>query len=484
MDLVPTFMQHYALRPEFPDGLEVGIARSAVSGILRGPIIVTLLFKVLSHGIYSCSIKPACRISSANSIRPMGMRMTTPALVFERERRAAEIDSVRNLIRISIKGRRLRTRRPTINAPAIILLFLLLQGASLLFAQSSKTWSFAVSGDSRNCGDIVMGGIAEGVRASGAKFYWHLGDFRAMYDFDEDMLSAPEYRNRHLSISDYQRIAWQDFISQQIEPFGTLPVHLTIGNHELVAPKTRADFVLQFADWLDTSELRAQRLRDDPRDHKLHIYNHWIETGVDFISVDNASPDQFDNEQLAWIERVLARDAEDTSIRSIVVGMHDALPDSISTGHGMNESAQMERSGRRVYRDLLDFRNKNKKPVYVLASHSHFLIEDVYNDACHPGPDTLLPGWIVGTAGAVRYRLPSNLEGAKQRKTDVYGFLLGTVQLTGEIQFSFTEVKQGDLPGSVRERYGSKQVQACFEENKSPYEPAGPNCPIGMPSGN
>jgi len=67
---------------------------------------------------------------------------------------------------------------------------------------------------------------------------------------------------------------------------------------------------------------------------------------VDFISLDNASYDQFEDAQVAWIERVLARDETDANVRSVVVGMHDALPDSISTGHGMNESAQMERSGR------------------------------------------------------------------------------------------------------------------------------------------
>jgi hypothetical protein len=64
---------------------------------------------------------------------------------------------------------------------------------------------------------------------------------------------------------------------------------------------------------------------------------------VDFISLDNASYDQFDDAQVAWLERVLARDETDANVRSLVVGMHDALPDSISTDHGMNESAQMER---------------------------------------------------------------------------------------------------------------------------------------------
>lgn len=346
------------------------------------------------------------------------------------------------------------------------------------YAQRTGAWSFAVSGDSRNCGDIVMPGIAAGVFADQAKFYWHLGDYRANYDFDQDLLAAPEYRGKHLSIADYQRLEWQDFIDHQLAPFGETPVYLGIGNHELVPPKTRADFVQQFADWLDSPTLRAQRLRDDPKDHKLQTYNHWIEGGVDFISLDNASNDQFDDAQIAWIERTLAHDETDANVRSVVLGMHDALPDSISTGHGMNESAQMERSGRRVYQDLLAFRSKTKKHVYVLASHSHFLIEDVYNDACHPKPEDVLPGWIVGTAGAVRYRLPGNLGRAKLARTDVYGYLLGTVQPNGEIHFTFKEVTRDKLPGNVLERYGSQQVQACFDENKSSYAPAGPSCPV------
>jgi hypothetical protein len=353
-----------------------------------------------------------------------------------------------------------------------------------LSAQTADTWSFAVSGDSRNCGDIVMPGIAAGVRTDGAKFYWHLGDFRANYDFDQDLLAGPEYRDKHLAIADYQRIEWQDFISQQIDPFSDTPVYLAIGNHELVPPKTRADFLEQFADWLDAPAIHAQRLRDDPHDHKLRTYYHWIQGGVDFVSLDNASTDQFDDAQVGWIERTLARDETDGNVHTIVVGMHDALPDSISTGHGMNESAQMERSGRRIYQDLLAFRAKTNKYVYVLASHSHFLIEDVYNDACHPRPETLLPGWIIGTAGAIRYRLPANVAGAKQARTDVYGYLLGTVQPSGEIHFGFKEVQPGNIPPQIRERYGSKQVQACFEENKSTYAPAGPNCQASVSGSN
>jgi len=329
-----------------------------------------------------------------------------------------------------------------------------------------------------------MPGIAAGVRTDAAKFYWHLGDFRANYDFDQDLLAAPEYRDKHLAIADYQRIEWQDFISQQVDPFADISVYLVIGNHELVPPKTRADYLEQFADWLDSPTIHAQRLRDDPHDHKLRTYYRWIQGGVDFVSLDNASTDQFDDAQVGWIERTLARDEADGNVHTIVVGMHDALPDSISTGHGMNESAQMERSGRRIYQDLLTFRAKTNKHVYVLASHSHFLIEDAYNDACHSRPDALLPGWIVGTAGAIRYRLPSSVAGAKQARTDVYGYLLGTVQPSGEIHFAFKEVQPANIPPQVRERYGNKQVQACFEENKSTYAPAGPNCPASVSGSN
>lgn len=243
-----------------------------------------------------------------------------------------------------------------------------------------------------------MAGIAQGARNDQAKFYWHLGDFRATYDFDEDILAAPEYRSKHLAIAEYQSLEWRDFIAQQIEPFGDTPVFLAIGNHELVPPKTRADYIQQFADWLDSPVLRTQRLKDDRRDHQLHTYYHWIQGGVDFVSLDNASKDQFDDEQIAWVERTLTLDESNTDISSVVVGMHDALPDSISAGHSMNESAQMERSGRRIYQDLQAFRSKTKKNVYVLASHSHFVIEDVYHDACHSSPNSVLPGWIVGTA--------------------------------------------------------------------------------------
>jgi hypothetical protein len=353
-------------------------------------------------------------------------------------------------------------------------MFLALAIVSNLSAQSHKssgqTWKFAISGDSRNCGDIVMPAIAAHVRADGAEFYWHLGDYRAMSNFDED------YRRTHpnASITKYFKDAWPDFIEHQLVPFGDLPVYLGIGNHELVAPMTRGMYLAQFADWLNQPILQRQRLADDPTNHLLTTYYHWVQHGVDFITMDNASTDMFDSAQMAWIKMVLANDAKDSSIKTVVLGMHAALPDSSSAGHSMNDAPQELATGRKVYAQLSAFRNTTKKNVYVLASHSHFVMNDAYNTACHK--DDVLPGWIMGSAGAVRYRLPADRALSTIDKTDIYAYLLGSVAPDGTISFQVREVHQDDVPASVVKEFTQEQVKWCFEQNKSDYTPANPTC--------
>lgn len=240
-----------------------------------------------------------------------------------------------------------------------------------LASQQRGSWKFAVSGDSRNCGDIVMPAIAASARSNGAELYWHLGDYRALSNFDED------YRRTHpkAGISQYFAQAWPDFIQHQLVPFGDLPVYLGIGNHELVPPMTRGQYIAQFADWLDTPVLQQQRLADNPSNHLLTTYYHWIRGGVDFISMDDASPDMFDATQMKWVKMVLDKDAKNDAVRSVVVGMHAALPGSSSAGHSMNESAQGTASGNKVYAQLSAFRQTTGKNVYLLASHSHFVMD-------------------------------------------------------------------------------------------------------------
>jgi len=355
------------------------------------------------------------------------------------------------------------------------LLLVTLCTAGPLYAQrqpeSGDSWKFAVSGDSRNCGDIVMPAIAQGVHRDGAAFYWHLGDYRAMSNFDED------YRriNPNATIDDYLSAAWPDFIRHQMNPFGDLPVFLEIGNHELVTPMTRNQYIAQFADWLDQPVLRRQRLADNPDDHRIKTYYHWIDRGIDFIGMDNASADMFDADQMTWFQNVLAKDAKDASVRTVVLGMHASLPDGLSAGHSMNDSAQEQASGRKVYAQLIAFRHSSKKNVYVLASHSHFVLDNVYETACH-SKDEVLAGWIMGSAGAVWYRLPTDHAPADVAMTDVYGYLLATVAPDGTMTFGFKQVKKSDVPASVVKEFSQQQVDWCFDQNTSTYTPAGPNC--------
>jgi len=332
-------------------------------------------------------------------------------------------------------------------------------------AAAGSTWSFAVSGDSRNCGDVVMPAIAAGVKTKGAAFYWQLGDFRAIYTFDEDMQHQPEHLHQPLNVSGYLSSAWDDFIQNQLAPFAPVPVFLGIGNHDTIPPKARPEYIQQFADWLDTPALQAQRLRDDPRDHKVKTYFHWQKGGVDFISLDNATEDQFDASQMRWFAGVVERDSADQSIHTIVAGMHEALPESISANHSMDQSAQGVESGRAVYKALLKAQNEAHKRVYVLSSHSHYFMDGIFNTDYWRANGGVLPGWIVGTAGAVRYALPPEKTNANAAETNVYGFLVGTVEPDGTIRFAFQKLSASDVPAAVTERYTPEFVGWCFEKN-------------------
>lgn len=338
-------------------------------------------------------------------------------------------------------------------------------------AAESKTseWKFAVSGDSRNCGDVVMPAIAKGVKQSGAAFYWHLGDLRWITDVDQDIRHQPEHLAKPLTKSEYLDMAWNDFTQNQIAPFGKIPFYLGIGNHETKAPKDHAAFLAQFSSQLDLPNLRAQRLHDDPTDLQPKTYYHWIERGVDFINLDNATQYQFDEDQVAWFEKTLRSDSANGRIHTIVVGMHEALPESLSRTHSMNESQGGIQSGLRVYADLLKVQNESHKLVYVLASHSHYFMDGTFNTDYWRTHGGILPGWIVGTAGAVRYALPSDAASAHAAITDVYGFLAGTVSPDGRIQFDFKRLNEADVPAAITARYTPAFVHWCFAENSQAH---------------
>ena len=226
----------------------------------------------------------------------------------------------------------------------ILLLIVLVSFVSLAIAatpakdkKTPETWYFAVSGDSRNCGDVVVPAIAADAIKHNVSFYWHLGDLRKISAPDQDFIEEHVMQGQPTNLAEYERDAWDDFIENQIKPWGDVPFYLGIGNHEVTAPKNRAMFVHKFRDYLDRPDLREQRLKDDPSATKPNAYFHWTRDGVDFISMDNATADQFDAAQMKWIEGVLDHDRKDDAIWTIVVGMHEALPESISANHSMNE---------------------------------------------------------------------------------------------------------------------------------------------------
>lgn len=332
----------------------------------------------------------------------------------------------------------------------------------------SHPWTFAVAGDSRNCGDVVMPAIAAEASKEHAAFYWHLGDLRKISAPDQDFMQLAKLRGETPTLDEYRKAAWKDFTDNQIAAFGSILFFVGIGNHETIPPKTRAAFVSTFAQWLDQPELKEQRLKDDPKDTQPKTYFHWIRDGIDFINLDNAVNSEFDPAQLAWFKGVISRDSKDESIRTVVVGMHEALPESISAGHSMNESTAGTKSGEEAYQRLLKLQNEDHKKVYVLASHSHFYMEGIFNTEYWRTHGGVLPGWIIGTAGAERYALPDLAKDAKAAKTNVYGYLLATVPGKGDgsIRFEFKQIDEDQIPPEVAHRFTQAFVHECFIGNR------------------
>ena len=211
--------------------------------------------------------------------------------------------------------------------------------------------------------------------------------------------------------------------------------------------------------------MQKQRLADNPKDHKLKPYFHWIQGGVDFIYLDNATPEQFEPDQVGWFESVLKRATANPEVRAVVVGMHAALPDSLAAGHSMSDYPAGTQSGRQVYTDLLKFNKETQKHVYILASHSHFFMGGIFDSDYWRANGGALPGWIVGTAGAMRYPLPPQASRAREAKQKTYGYLLGSVHADGTIDFNFHEIRRSDVPGAVAQRYTPEFADYCFNEN-------------------
>lgn len=354
--------------------------------------------------------------------------------------------------------------------------------AGLMTPQPSQSgsWYFTVAGDSRDCGGLIMPKIAKSIENSRAttpsSFYWHLGDLRYMTSPDCDMI-IPETGDckkfppswGRFPYDYYLTHAWDDFIQRQIEPFGDSTFFVGIGNHELYANRTRNEFLRTFQKWL-TQPIIVNQLISDARKGIYPIdppktYFHFVMNGVDFIYLDNAQTG-FDGPQIVWFSQVLAADVADASIKTIVVGMHEALPNSTSSSHAMDETCDGVCSGQRVYDLLYQATIGGKKNVYVLASHAHNFQQDIFQTPEHNGQ--VLPGWIIGTAGASQYLNDKLITDDKFKdcwKTKIcYGYLLVEVRQDGTINPQYQLVTQDSEPK------GDPALSTyCFNSNGSPF---------------
>jgi hypothetical protein len=325
----------------------------------------------------------------------------------------------------------------------------------------------------------IAASIVTKAQQTPVKFYWHLGDFRAFYRMDCDWAKrkdeATTCAKDHVPYEaipkelqptpEYVNAAWQDFIDYQVAPFekAGIPVYLGIGNHELIK-RTPAQYTATFNKWLGQPAILKQQKVDDarkipPRDSQT--YFHFVLNGVDFISLDNANiynqdpgthkPDPgFSDAQLTWLAAILKSDAANHAIKAVVVGMHAALPGSVSQRHAMDKTCESLCHGYQAYRYISAFK-KSGKPVLVLASHSHYVESNIYDTPEHT--NDVLPGWIIGTAGAEQYR--------NQIK---YGYLLVEVRSNGQFNPSFQEVKADPADQNSITKY-------CFEKNNKEPDP-------------
>ena len=96
-------------------------------------------------------------------------------------------------------------------------------------------------------------------------------------------------------------------------------------------------------------------------------------------------------------------------------------------------------------------------------------MDDIFNTEYWRNHGGVLPGWIVGTAGAQRYAFPENYPPQPGWQSDVYGYLLGTVKPDGQIDFAFQQITQADVPAIVASRYSPDFVYWCFAQNSATH---------------
>jgi len=100
-------------------------------------------------------------------------------------------------------------------------------------------------------------------------------------------------------------------------------------------------------------------------------------------------------------------------------------------------------------------------------------MNNIYDTACHK--DDVLPGWIMGSAGAVRYRLPPDSGISRIARTDIYGYVIGTVAPDGTITFEFKDIKESDIPAGVVNEFSRSKWIGASPRTRIATSPPGPS---------
>ena len=127
-----------------------------------------------------------------------------------------------------------------------------------------------------------------------------------------------------------------------------------------------------------------------------------------------------------------------------------------------------------IYKDLVTAGRKYHKNIYVLASHAHYVANNILNTPYwqkNGEQEGIKSGWIVGTAGARFYQLPEGVPSQpKHRMANVYGYLLSTVGADSPDRLQVSRVREADIRAALAPGYRDALVQFCVEQTANPTE--------------
>ena len=211
----------------------------------------------------------------------------------------------------------------------------------------TPSWRFAVSGDSRNCGDVVMPAIAAGVKQIRRRVLLAPRRFAPISAMrTKTFASSPSISPRPLTKTEYPGIAWDDFTQNQMAAFGDTPFYLGIGNHDTVAPEDHAAFVARFSEQLDLPNLRAQRLKDDPSDLAAEDVLPLDRARRGLSSIWTTRTETSSSaDQVAWLEKTLNRDLPILRFARLWWACTRRFPESLSSNHAMDDSKAAREAG-------------------------------------------------------------------------------------------------------------------------------------------